>query len=175
MTPEKKQIVNKVLANLDDTATRIGALVKEGKMDARLASSIVRDIDAFADKFEIAAFGQESFNARRAKMRQAKVIEHDPDEKYMETFQNTVKPLETDPDEGYMHKMDASFNGKAQDTYDMDRSSTVSERDEYQVRDLNEYPPGTKKQPSWPRGPAGKSTKQGATAPRTASIKTWAP
>jgi len=174
MTPEKKQVVNKILANLDDTAQRIDNLVKEGKLDPKVASSITREIDAFADKFEVAAYGVESFKKRQAQLRQAKVIERDPDEKYMETFQNPVKPIETEPDEPYMHKAEHGYNStKDMGTYDVDRSSTVVDRDEYEVRELSEWSDKTKKQPSWVKGPAGKSTAIGSA--RKASSKTWAP
>ena len=92
----------------------------------------------------------------------------------MNTFDNPNKVIQSDKDEPYMHSIGPSFNAKGIGTYDVDRTSTVSERDEYAVRDLNEYAGGTKKQPSWAKGPAGKSTKQGSTVPRQAS-KTWAP
>ncbi len=164
-----KESANKVLANLDQAAESLTKLAADGNLDKQLVANLVRDIDSFADKFEVAAFGAKSFAARRAKL--AKVIKKDPDEAYMDTFDNTVKPLQTDADETFMHKMDPSFNGKGQDTFDADRSSTVSERDEYAVRDLNEFAGGTKKQPSWSKGPAGKSTKQGSAQPK----KTWAP
>ena len=62
----------------------------------------------------------------------------------------------------------ASFNGKSIPTYDQDNTHSMTERDEYNVRDVSEWSDGTKQQPSWERGPAGKSTKQG-------SSKTWAP
>lgn len=154
-----KKIANKVLSSLDEAANKLDELAKAGKMDPRLAASLTKEIDSFADKFEVATYGAKNLEARRAKL--AKVIQKDKDEPYMDTFENTVKPLKTDPDEEFMHKTGPSFNAKGQDTFDADRSSTVSERDEYAVRDLSEWTESTKKQPSWARGPAGKSTKQG--------------
>jgi len=174
--PIEKTAANKILTSLDDAAGRLAELAKSGKIDPRLASSLVRDIDGFADKFEVAAFGADSL-----KRRIAKVIKRDPDEKYMETFENVNKPLKTDADEEFMHKVGPSFNAKGIGTYDVDRSSTVSERDEYAVRDLSEWSDPTKKQPSWSKGPAGKSTKQGSTrqassaAPAPRGAKAWAP
>jgi hypothetical protein len=70
------------------------------------------------------------------------------------------------------------------DTFDADISSSVHDRDEYQVRDLNEFASGTKKQPSWEKGPAGKSTAIGSgpsrqqqprQAARRQPAKNWAP
>ena len=166
---------NRILTNLDTTAQKLEKLVKSGKIDPRVASSLVRDIDAFADRFEVKVFGKDNLQRRMAK-----VLKRDSDEGYMETFQNVNAPLKTDPDEEFMHKVGPSFNSKGIGTYDVDRSSTVSERDEYAVRDLNEWADGTKKQPSWARGPAGKSTRQGtsrqaSTVSTPPNQKTWSP
>jgi len=87
--------------------------------------------------------------------------------------------IQSDSDEPYMHKAPPSFNSKGIDTYDQDHTTTVSDRKEYDVRDLSEMSTQSK-QPSWPGGSAGKSTKQGAVAPRprpapkAATSKTWA-
>jgi len=170
----QKQIANKVLANLDETANRIDGLAKAGKIDPRLAAALTRDIDSFADKFQVAAFGPDSLGRHAAKV--AKVLQKDSDEKYMDTFDNPNKVIQSDADEKFMHKTEQSFNAKAIDNYDQDRTTTVTDRDEHQVRDLSEWADKTAKQPSWTKGPAGKSTKQGsAPAPRTASGKTWSP
>lgn len=166
----EKNVANRILANLEKTADKVESLAKAGKLDPRVASQLVGQLDGFADKFQVAAFGPKSLEVQKAKV--AKVLQSDSDEKYMDTFDNPNKPLETDADEPYMHKTEAPFNGKAQPTFDQDRTTTVSERDEYNVRDVSEWADGTKKQPSWSKGPAGKSTKQGSTAP--ASGKSWA-
>ncbi len=162
-----KQIANKILSFLDNSADHIEKLKVAGKIDPKVAAEIVRDLDSFSDRLESKAFGDQSFRNRKAK-----VLQQDSDEKYMKTFDNTAAPLQTDADEKFMHKTDPSFNNKAMDTFDQDPSSTVTDRDEFAVRDLSEYSDGTKKQPSWTKGPAGKSTKQGSSAP---SGKTWAP
>lgn len=161
--PIPKQIANKVLTNLDVAANKLESLVKSGKADPRLAS-VIREIDSFADRFQVAAFGNGNLRAH-----QAKVLKQDADEKYMETFENPNKVLKGEADEPYMHKTPASFNAKEIDNFDADRSSMVEERDEYAVRDLSEWSDSTKKQPSWARGPAGKSTRQSSTV-----RKTWA-
>jgi hypothetical protein len=175
-TSMNKHYANKVIETLDDTAGSIERLAKAGKIDAKVASGLIRNIDAFADKFHVAAFGQESFDKYRQKV--ALVIEKDPDEKYMDTYDNPQKVIESDPDESYMHKTNPSFNSGSIDTYDSDRSSTVSkERKEYAPRDLSEWADKPKQQPSWAGGSAGKSTKQGSVNrnPRSPNSKTWAP
>ena len=158
-----KQAAGKILSRLESTANDVETLAKAGKIDPKVAAELTRNIDSFSDRLEIAAFGQDAFNARRAK-----VLQRDPDEPWMDTFENPQKVIEGEPDEPYMHESGASFNGKSIKTYDSDDTSQVTERDEFAVRDLSEWADGTKQQPSWSRGPAGKSTKQG-------SEKTWAP
>lgn len=158
-----KQTANQILSSLDRSANTIDELSNAGKIDPKVAAEISANIDRAADKIEIAAFGEKNLAVR-----QAKVLQRDPDEKFMDTYDNPNKVLQSDADEKFMHKTEPSFNSKAMDTFDADRSSTVSDRDEYQVRDLSEHADPTKKQPSWAKGPAGKSTKQGSTG------KTWA-
>lgn len=173
----EKQIASRTLNRLDSIAARIEKLKAEGKLNPKVAAELLHNVDTFADKLQIAAYGKGNFMAFQAKV--AKVIQKDPDEKYMDTYDNPNKVIESDSDEPYMHKTEQSFNAKAIDNYDQDRTTTVSERSEYQVRDLNEHAGGTKKQPSWSGGSAGKSTKQGAarSAARSAPVvppKKWA-
>jgi hypothetical protein len=163
----KKSLANRILTNLEHTASELEKLASSGLVNRRLAFDLVRKIDSFSDKFEVSVFGQQSFQNRRAK-----VLKRDSDEKYMDTFDNTVKVIQSDADETYMREVPASFNSKPIGTFDVDRSSTVSDRDEYQVRWLNPYAGGTKRQPSWSRGPAGKSTRQGS---YDVKAKTWSP
>lgn len=174
--PIDKKVANKVLQTLDDTAQRLEGLKTAGKIDPKIADGLVREIDAYADRFQVAAFGKDAFGRFVSK-----VIKKDPDEKYMDTFDNPNKVVQSDADEQYMHKTPPSFNSKGIDNYDQDRTTTVSDRKEYDVRDLSEMSTQSK-QPTWPGGSAGKSTKQGSTAPRTAPrpapkaapAKTWA-
>lgn len=154
-----KKVANRVLTNLDFAAARIDELAKSGKIDPKVASELVRGIDTYADRFQVAAFGEDSLKAYQAKV--AKVFEKDSDEKYMDTFDKPQAVLEGDSDEPYMK------------TFDQDQTQSVTDRDEHQVRDLSEHAESTKKQPSWARGPAGKSTRQGSTAPKAAP-KSWA-
>lgn len=166
----EKQIAHKTIARLDGIAARVERLHAEGKILPKVAAELLHSIDSFADRMQIAADGEEAFRAF-----QAKVIQKDPDEKYMDTYDNPNKVVQSDPDEEYMHKTGPSFNSKGIDNYDQDRSITVTDRDEHAVRDLNEYAGGTKKQPSWSKGPAGKSTKQGSSLPANPTVvKVWA-
>lgn len=157
-----KKAAGQILTKLEATASDIEALKKAERIDPKIASELVSNIDTFSDKLEIAAFGKAAFEARKAK-----VLMKDPDEPYMDTFENPQKVIDGDPDEPYMHESGASFNGKSIPTYDSDDTSQVTDRDEYNVREVSEWADGTKQQPSWTSGPAGKSTKQGST-------KTWA-
>ena len=169
----QKQIANRILANLDKTADQLDVLAKAGKVDPRLASILVRDLDTFADKFQVAAFGKDALARYRGKV--AKVLEGDADEKatFLKTFDNPNKVITRDPDEDWLNGIGASFNAKAIKNFDQDRTTTVTDRDEFNVRDLSEWADKTTKQPSWAKGPAGKSTVQGSTAPK--SGKTWSP
>ncbi len=155
-----KELANKVLSNLDTAATRIEKLAKAGKLDSRLASTLVRDIDAFADRFEVSAYGADSF-----KRRQAKVIQSEENENhYMKTFDAPNKRHSGDGDEGWMDKNVAGVRWDSMvDNFDQDRTSTVSERNEYQVVGLTEMGE-QKKQP----------TMHGGFKKHKASTKTWA-
>jgi hypothetical protein len=164
-----KQLANQILTNLDETANLIDKLAKAGKVDPKVASELTGNIDSFADRFQVAAFGKGSLQTWKAKV--GKVLQRDSDEPYMETFQNPQKPIQTDPDEPYMHRTEKSFNCDSIPTYDSDDTSQVTERKEYAVRDLSEHADPTKQQPSWSGGPAGKSTRQGSQQPE----KKWAP
>lgn len=161
--------VDKILAKLDRTAGTLENLKKGNKIDVQAADELINNIDSFADKLEIAAYGEKNLRNR-----QAKVIRQDNDEPYMKTYDNPNKIIQSDADEPYMHSTPASFNHKSMKSYDQDSTVTVSERDEYDVRDVSEWADGTKPQPSWNGGSAGKSTRQGATKPEQKSEKTWA-
>lgn len=160
-----KAIANQVLAHLDSSAKKLDNLAKAGKLDAKVASGLILEIDSFADKFQIAAFGEDNFRKF-----QAKVIKRDSDEKFMDTFDNPNKPIQVEADEPYMHKVDKSFGGGPTDTFDNDNSSGVIDRKEPAVRDLSPLS-SAKKQPSQ-NSYGGKSTHQGSTARRTTK-KTW--
>lgn len=162
-----RNVANEILSNLDKTANSIERLASTGQINPATAKKICATLDSFADQFQVAAFG-----AKNLQQHQAKVIKRDSDEPWMDTFQNPNEPIKTDADETFMHKVEKSFNADAIDTFDADRSSTVTDRKEYDIRDVSEHSNGTKPQPSWTGGKGGKSTHQGATRPR--AEKTWA-
>src|SRR5271157_5841642 len=112
----QKPVANKILANLDETANKIDMLAKAGKIDPRVAASLTLKIDSFADKLQVATFGPDAL-----KRHTAKVLQRDPDEKYMDTYDNPNKVIQSDPDEPYMHKTPAGANSKAIDNYDQDQ------------------------------------------------------
>lgn len=171
----KKQLANSILQGLDDTASNLERLVTSGRLNTQASTrlkAMIHNLDGFADKFQVFAFGEKSL-----KSLQAKVIKQDADEPYMKTFENTVEPLQTDSDETFMHKVDSSFNSDAIETFDADMSSSVTNRKEHDVRDLSEHADKTKPQPSWTGGKGGKSTRQGGerpTARQATPEKTWA-
>ena len=158
-----KNIANKVLSNLDSAASRLESLVREGKMDTRLASSLIRDIDAFADKFEVAAFGKDSFNRRKATL----ISGDDDEKKYMASFNNVNAPLVTMPWEKFMHESGPSARWDSIGTYDVDRSSTVSNRPEFAVVGQSEWSNGGKSV-AQPSSPGALKKHKASTA------KTWA-
>ncbi len=158
-----QETARKILSTLDRTGNDIDALVKKGVIAKEAGQEMLQGLDSFADRLQIAVYGQEAFEAYKQKV--AKVIKKDSDEKYMDTFQNVQKPIKTDPDEPYMHHADGGYNSKGIDTYDSDDSSQVQDRDEYDVRDLSEWSDSTQKQPSWSGGSKGKSTRQGSEKP----------
>jgi len=155
-----KELANKILTNLDETANLIDRLAKNGKLDPKVASELTGNIDTFSDRFQVAAFGKRSLEGWKAKV--ARVDQMDSDEEYMKTFENPQKPIEVEPDEPYMHRTEKSFNCDSIPTYDSDDTSQVTDRKEYDVRDLSEHADATKPQPSWTGGRGGKSTRQGA-------------
>ena len=152
-----KQAASKILSRLDSTANEVEKLRDDGHLNPREANELLHNIDGFADRLQIAAFGEDAFRAF-----QAKVIERDSDEPWMDTFENPQKPIQTDPDENYMHTAPGGYNSKDIPTFDSDDTIQVTERDEFEVRDLSEWADKTKPQPSWAKGSAGKSTKQGS-------------
>ena len=167
-----KKVARQVLDSLDRSANTIEQLKVANFISPESADELIRNIDSSADRIQVAAYGKDSFDAYRANV--AKVIKSEPDEPYMKTFENPQKPIKVEPDEPYMKKAPKGFQpGTGGDTFDSDDTSQVSERDEYEVRDLSEWADKTQKQPSWPSGSKGKSTKIGANR-RPSTEKSWA-
>jgi hypothetical protein len=116
MTIDKK-LAGKILARTDRSAGELDRLKNEGKIDAKLASKLIHDLDSFADRLQIAAYGEASFKAH-----QAKVLKKDSDEKFMDTFDNPQKVIEGDADEEFMHK-----SGDIE-TFDSDDTTQVTDK-----------------------------------------------
>ncbi len=132
-----KNFVNKVLTALDRTAEKITKIASMSNPEvSNTLMGVVNELDSYADKFQVAAYGKESFRAH-----QAKVICRNSDEPYMDTFENPNKLIESGTSGEYMKE------------FDTDNSSAVTNRDEHHIRDLSEFSGGTKKQPTWARGP----------------------
>jgi len=159
-----KSVANKVLSNLDSAASRIESLVNEGKIGARVASTLVRDLDSFADRFEVAAFGKENLSRRISTL-----MKGDKDEEhYMKSFDNVNAPLKVQADESYMHESGDSARWDSIPTFDQDNSSAVMNRPEYAVVDQSKWSNDGKSvaQPSLISGPLKKHKASGP--------KTWA-
>lgn len=86
-----------ILTRIDRLASHIQANHAAWGMPFEEAKSIVNALDVTADAVEVAAFGKESFEKRRAE-----VVQRDSDESYMTTFANPMAPLQTESDEPYM-------------------------------------------------------------------------
>jgi hypothetical protein len=91
------QEAESILHRLDKLAGHIQANHESWGMPFEAAKEIVNALDATADAVEVASFGKESFERRRAE-----VIQRDSDEGYMTTFANPMAPIQTEGDEPYM-------------------------------------------------------------------------
>lgn len=141
--PIPKQFANKVLSNLDNAASRLEELAKAGQIDPRVAATLVKDVDAFADRFETAAFGSDSLHRR-----QAKLISGDADERvaYMGTYDEPFKVHQDGTFHTYLQHTEPGVRwDKGAEHMSGDYYSSVYNRPEYKIRDGIE--PGVK-QPS---------------------------
>lgn len=91
------QDADRILGSLDRVAHTIQTKYAEWGMPFEVAKELVNTLDKTADEIEVGAFGKESFVRR-----QAEVIQREPDEKYMDTFQNPQQPRQVESDEPYM-------------------------------------------------------------------------
>lgn len=113
LTPAQKQ-ANSYLNRLDRIASAVQSKFAEMGLEQAEAKEIVNALDAKSDAIEIAAFGKESFERRRAE-----VIQKEGDEPYMNTFKNPMAPVQTESDEPYMRaysddQSSAVIHGKAE-------------------------------------------------------------
>lgn len=98
------ETVNKGLNRLDHIAKTIQDQYKAWGMPQKLARELVINIDKAADELERGVFGNDSFEKRQFEiLKEAKVIQKDSDESYMDTFGNPMRPHQTDSDEPYMN------------------------------------------------------------------------
>ena len=109
-----KSEADPMLVRLDRVAHTIQTKYAEWGMPFEVAREIVQDIDRTADEIEVLAFGKQSFTVR-----QAEVIQREPDEKYMDAFKNPMQPHQVEGDEPYMKaygddQSSAVHHGKAE-------------------------------------------------------------
>jgi len=104
-----KEDADRVLARLDRIAHTIQAQHKAWGMPFETAREIVNALDKTADEVEIAAYGQDSLLNRQVEIakqaatgKTAEVIHQEPDEPYMKTYSNPMKPIHIEADEPYM-------------------------------------------------------------------------
>lgn len=101
LSAEQSKQASDVLGRIDDLAKTVQANHASWGMSFDDAKTVVNDLDKTADIFERMAFGEESLQRRQQEVL-AKVIKREPDEGYMDTFQNPHQPVQTDADEPYM-------------------------------------------------------------------------
>lgn len=94
---------SQVLGHIDSLAQAVMQRYGSWGMNQDDAKRVVNALDSVADDFERHVFGEESFQARQIEvLKQAKVIQQDTDEAYMQTFNAPSAPRQTDGDEPYM-------------------------------------------------------------------------
>jgi len=69
-------------------------------MNFEAAKAVVNEIDKVADEVELHAYGSDHMLQRQIHvLRQAKVLQKDSDEGYMDTFNAPTAPIQNDADE----------------------------------------------------------------------------
>lgn len=91
---------SKVLTRLDRIAQVIQENHDKWGMNFEAAKAVVNEIDKVADEVELNAYGADHMLKRQVHvLRQAKVIQEDEGEGYMDTFNAPTAPIQTDADE----------------------------------------------------------------------------
>lgn len=121
MKSQKTHIANQVLTKLDSSAALLEKLASEKKMDPKLAARLIEEIDAFSDKFHVAAFGEESLRKH-----QAKVLECGPQDKVIKDLKNPNGVLESESDEPYMKEFDVDMTAQVQELLNKTWPKTAS-------------------------------------------------
>jgi hypothetical protein len=102
-TKFSSQDADRILNRLDKLASTVQQKYAEWGMPFEAAKEIVNNLDKVADDIEVSTFGQDSMLRRQVEvLKTAKVIQREPDEKYMDTFQNPMQPRQVEADEPYM-------------------------------------------------------------------------
>lgn len=103
LSSEQSKQASALLGRLDKIATDIQANHASWGMSFEDARSLVNSLDKVADQLETNFFGPESFQARQVEiLKEAKVIQKDSDESYMDTFNSPMAVHQSDADEPYM-------------------------------------------------------------------------
>lgn len=82
-------------------------------MDPTLAARLVQEIDSFSDRFQVAAFGEESFKKHQDRV--AKVLECGPQDKVIKGLGNPNGVLEAESDEPYMKEFNVDMTSQLQE------------------------------------------------------------
>lgn len=103
LSAEQSKQASELLGRLDKLAADIQANHESWGMSLEDAKPLVNGLDKLADDLEQRFFGAASLQRRQVEiLKQAKVIQKDSDESYMDTFNSPMKPHQTDGDEPYM-------------------------------------------------------------------------
>lgn len=100
-TAQQSKYASEILTRIDKLAKDIQEHHDKWGMSMQEAKAVVNHLDLVADDFEKAAFGEESFLKRQREV-MAKVLQRDPDESFMDNYNNIHQPEQTDADEPYM-------------------------------------------------------------------------
>jgi hypothetical protein len=113
---------SKVLTRLDRIAQVIQDNHEKWGMNFEAAKAIVNEIDKVADEVELNAYGADHMFQRQVHvLKQAKVLQKDTDEDYMDTFNAPMAPIQTDADENeYM----SLFKGDQSQAVETGKSTT---------------------------------------------------
>lgn len=145
LSNEQRTKADQILGRLDNIANQIQAKYASWGLNMNQAKGIVQSLDKTADEIETLFYGEASLQRRQAEIavtdpkfslaarqqlgektfgKAAAVLQRDPDEIYMDTFINPMKPIQTDADEPYMS------------AYSDDQSEAVSDGEDMNGRDL---------------------------------------
>jgi hypothetical protein len=103
LSAEEVKSATEVLTSLDRLASEVQANAKTWGMPFKFAKLLVNKLDKIADAVELQSFGPESMARRQvAILKEAKVIQRDADEGYMDAFNKVHGIVQRDSDEAYM-------------------------------------------------------------------------